>query len=239
MEIISITLLSVVASAVGTITGFGISTIMTPVLLHFLPLPETLLLVGIVHWFNDIWELLLFREGIRWRLLLAFGAPGIIASFIGASISLNVPKEILSRTLGGFLIIYVLFILANPHFRLPQRTSVAAVGGASYGFSAGIFGIGGAVRSLFLSTFDLPKSIYIATGGAIALAIDSTRIATYVVGGTKLEFTILSGLLVFISASLLGSVIGKKIVERIPQQKFRVVIAIFLFLAGLDLIMSS
>ena len=151
------------SDGIGAMTGFGIATIMTPVLLLFLPLPETLLLVGIIHVFGSLWQVLLFREGIMWRLLLAFGAPGIITSFIGASISLDVPKEILSRALGGFLIIYVLFILVNPRFRLQQRTLTASAGGASYGFLAGIFGIGGAVRGMFLSAFDLPKAVYIAT----------------------------------------------------------------------------
>lgn len=123
--------------------------------------------------FGSLWQVLLFHEGINWRLLLAFGAPGIITSFIGASISLDVPKDVLSRALGGFLIIYVLFILVNPRFRLQQRTFIASAGGASYGFLAGIFGIGGAVRGVFLSAFDLQKAVYIATSGAIALVIDS------------------------------------------------------------------
>ena len=100
MEIVYIALLSILGSGIGAMTGFGIATIMTPVLLLFLPLPETLLLVGIIHVFGSLWQVLLFREGVRWRLLIAFGAPGIITSFVGASISLDVPKEILSRALG-------------------------------------------------------------------------------------------------------------------------------------------
>src|SRR5271157_3811666 len=126
MQIVYIALLSILGSGIGAMTGFGIATIMTPVLLLFLPLAETLLLVGIIHVFGSLWQLLLFRQGIKWRLLLAFGAPGIITSFIGASISLNVPKEVLSRALGGFLIIYVLLILVNPRLRLQQRTLTAS-----------------------------------------------------------------------------------------------------------------
>ena len=100
MQIVYIALLSILGSGIGAMTGFGIATIMTPVLLLFLPLPETLLLVGIIHVFGSLWQVLLFREGIMWWLLIAFGAPGIITSFVGASISLDVPKEILSRALG-------------------------------------------------------------------------------------------------------------------------------------------
>src|SRR5512136_1799330 len=64
-EIVYIALLTLAASIIGTLAGFGISTIMVPILLSIFSLPQTLLLTGIIHWFNDIWKMLLFREGIR------------------------------------------------------------------------------------------------------------------------------------------------------------------------------
>ncbi len=236
-EIVYIALLTMLASIIGTLAGFGISTIMVPVLLAILPLPQTLLLVGIIHWFNDIWKMLLFREGIRWRLLLAFGLPGIFTSFIGSSLSLRIPWEILSRALGVFLIAYVLFIIFNQAFKLSQRLSVAASSGALTGFFAGIFGVGGEINAMTLSAFNLEKAVYIATAGAIAFMIDSTRIATYIEGGTRLDPAILSGLLIFIPASLIGAMIGKKGVEKISQEKFRNVVAVFIFLFGLKLVL--
>ena len=236
-EIVYIALLTLLASLIGTLAGFGISTIMVPVLLMFLPLPQTLLLVGIIHWFNDIWKLVLFRKGIRWKLFLAFGLPGILTSFIGSSLSLKIPREILSRALGVFLIAYVLFILFNRNFKLSQRLSVAVSGGSLTGFFAGIFGIGGEINAVALSAFNLEKAVYVATAGAISFLIDSTRIVTYIRGGVELEPAILSGFLVFIPISLIGAVIGKRGIEKIPQEKFRNFVAIFIFLFGLKLIL--
>ncbi len=40
---------------------------------------------------------------------------------------------------------------------------------------------------------------------------------------------------IFIPASLMGSVLGKKVVERVPQDRFRFFIAGFIILAGLKL----
>jgi uncharacterized membrane protein YfcA len=235
-EIVYITLLTLIASVIGTLAGFGISTIMVPVLLLILPLPQTLLLVGIIHWFNDIWKLLLFREGIRWKLFLAFALPGIITSFIGSSLSLKIPWEILSRALGVFLVAYILFIIFNRAFKLSQKSSVAISGGALTGFFAGIFGIGGEINAVALSAFNLDKAIYFATAGAISFVIDLIRIVTYIKGGTGLEPSILSGFLIFIPASLIGAMIGKRGVERIPQEKFRNFVAVFIFLFGLKLV---
>jgi uncharacterized protein len=236
-EIIYIALLTMLASIIGTLAGFGISTIMVPVLLSIFPLPQTLLLTGMIHWFNDIWKMLLFREGIRWKLLLAFGLPGIIASFLGSSLSLRISWEILSRALGVFLIAYVLFIIFNKNFKLSQRLSVAVSCGSLTGFFAGIFGIGGEINAVALTAFNLEKAVYIATAGAISFLIDSTRIVTYINGGFGLEPAIISGFLIFVPASFVGVMIGKRLVEKIPQDKFRNVVSIFIFLFGLKLVL--
>lgn len=154
MTIVYITLLTIVAGGIGTLTGFGTSTIMVPVLLLFLPLPQTLLLVGIVHWFGDVWKILLFKSGLNWKLILAFGLAGIAASYLGAQVVFAAPERLLSRILGGFLLAYVLFLLFKPAFKISGRTATAITGGALSGFLAGIFGVGGAVRSAFLTVFD-------------------------------------------------------------------------------------
>jgi uncharacterized membrane protein YfcA len=46
------------------------------------------------------------------------------------------------------------------------------------------------------------------------------------------------GLLVFVPVSFLGAYMAKKIVDKIPQEKFRRVMAVFLFAAGLKLILA-
>ena len=236
-EIIYIALLTLLASTIGTLAGFGISAIMVPVLLIIFPLPQTLLLVGVIHWFNDVWKIILFREGISWKLFLAFGLPGILTSFIGSSLSLRISRELLSRALGVFLIAYVLFIIFNRTFKLSQKLSVAISGGALTGFFAGIFGIGGEINAVALSTFNLKKAVYVATAGAISFMIDSARIATYIRGGIGLEPAILAGFLIFIPLSLIGAIIGKRGVEKIPQEKFRNFVAVFIFLFGLKLVL--
>ncbi len=135
-----------------------------------------------------------------------------------------------------FLIVYVVFLLTKSAFKIRQSPATAAIGGALSGFSAGIFGMGGAIRALFLSAFDLPKAVYLATAGAIAIAIDTPRLATYVWQGARLEPLLLWGTLLFVPASFLGANLGKSLVNRIPERHFRKVIAAFLFIIGLKLL---
>ncbi len=237
MEIIYIAFLVILASGVGTLTGFGTSTIMVPILLFFLPHPQTLLLVGIIHWLGDIWKILLFKKGLNWKLILTFGIPGIAATYLGANLIFSISEKLLSQILGIFLIAYVVFLFLKPGFKLSKSSLSAASGGALSGFFAGIFGVGGAIRGLFLSAFDLPKSVYIATAGTIAFFIDITRISTYLINNVVLEKKFLWGFILFAPASFLGAKLAKKIVGFIPQKNFRMMVAIFLFLIGLKFLL--
>lgn len=236
-ELLLIMLLTIAASFVGTVSGFGISTVMIPVLFFFFPYAETLLLAGVLHWFNDIWKISLFREGIKWRLIVAFGVPAIIASYLGATLVFNAPQMLLLRTLGGFFILYAVFLMFRKRFKIPTSSAAALVGGASSGFFAGIFGLGGAIRSAFLAAYDLKKSVYVSTIGAIALVTDTVRLVTYHTQGARLSFTLLVGLILFIPASLYGAKLAKLALDRVPQKQFRLVIAVFLFLAGLKFLL--
>lgn len=237
MEIPLLLVVVLIASGVGTLTGFGTSTIMVPILLLFYPLPQTLLFVGIIHWFGDIWKMLLFRRGFQWKLILSFALPGILAAWLGASLVFDVSSELLSRILGVFLILYVVYLFVKSSFQIKPTLPAAACGGALSGFLAGIFGIGGAVRGMFLTAFNLPKEVYIATAGAIALVIDTTRLTTYVSKGTRLEDLLLWGLLLFVPASFVGAKIAKGIVDKIPQEHFRKVVAAFLLAAAIKLLL--
>ena len=98
--------------------------------------------------------------------------------------------------------------------------------------------MGGAIRSVFLSAFDLPKAVYISTAGATAFLIDSVRIITYVARDISLEKPLWWGMALFIPASFLGAFIARRIAHHIPEKKFRLVIAVFLFLAALNLLIG-
>jgi uncharacterized membrane protein YfcA len=237
MEIPLILGVVIIASSIGTMTGFGTSTIMVPIMLLFYPVPQTLFFVGIIHFFGNVWKLLLFRKGVRWRLILSFGVPGIAATYLGASLVFDIPAVVLSRILGTFLIIYVVYLFAKSSFKVKPNLVFGACGGALSGFLAGVFGIGGAVRGLFLTAFDLPKAVYIATAGSIALFIDATRLTRYFSKGARLPDMLLYGLPLFIPASFLGAAIAKRVVDKIPQEHFRKIVAVFLLMVGLKLLL--
>lgn len=234
MEILFFTIVTFLAGILGTITGFGISTVMVPVVLLFLPLPETLLLVGVIHWFGDIWKMYFFKHGFDAKLLFFFAVPGIIMAYVGARMALTLPEVLLSRFVGLLLVTYVVYLFFKPDFKLKANMLTAGVGGAGSGFLGGISGVGGgALRAVVLTAFNLPKSAYIFISGLTGLVIDASRISTYFFGGTRIESKLTLGLILFIPASFLGAYVAKKVVKAIPQKSFRTIISVFLLLIGL------
>lgn len=237
MNIVSILFLALVAGIVGTVTGFGSSMIMVPLLAMFLPAQEAIFLVAILHWVDDVWKILLFRQGFNLRLIVLFGLPGLIMTYPGALLMVQTDNSVLLRVLGFFCVIYALFIGMLPSYTVQASASSACIGGMLSGFFAGFFGVGGAVRSIFLLAFDLSKAVYIATSGAIGLMVDATRITTYMTQGKIIpdNFGLLFGM--FLPISFGGALVAKYIVDQIPQDKFRGVVALCLFFVGLKLIL--
>lgn len=232
VEVLTILILTLVASSVGTTTGFGTSTILVPFLSLRYPFPETLLFAGVIHWFGDLWKMLFFKQGVRWKLVLLFAIPGVATAFLAARLPVAIPESWMQRSLGGFLIAYVIYLLQESKWEVKQTSANAILGGGLSGFFAGLFGVGGAVRGAFLSSFNLEKAVYIFTSGAIAFTIDSARIAGYVTSGIRLRNLNLQLLTGSVVVSLAGAYLAKRMVDRIPQNKFRALIAAALLLVG-------
>jgi len=239
MDMILLGLLTLVAAAIGTATGFGTSTVMIPVMALFVPIPVALLFVGIIHLCGDIWKVLLFKRGLDWKLILGFGLSGIAASYLGASLSLHAEVLPLKKILGSFLILYVLYLFLKREWALPKTHATAVCGGLLSGLFAGFFGVGGAVRGAFLLAFDLPKAVYICTSGLIALFIDVTRVSRYIWGGTRLEQELLFALILSIPVSFAGAYVAKRFLDKLPQKFFRIFVGVFLGLVGVKLLIQA
>jgi uncharacterized membrane protein YfcA len=106
------------------------------------------------------------------------------------------------------------------------------IGGSLSGFFAGLIGTGGALRGAFLTSFNLEKSVYISTAAAVSLAVDVTRIPVYF-GSGFLESQFYYYIPILFIIAILGSFTGNKIVNKIPQSKFRKFVLLTIALVSL------
>lgn len=219
------------AAMFSVISGFGFSTISLIFLTIFVPFKQALALVGFLHIFISLFKIFAFKGAFK-PLSYYFLVGGVVMSFIGALIAGLLPVIYLQKTLACFLIAQFVLFMYKPQIRVRYTQGTALFSGALSGFLAGLIGMGGAVRSYFLSLFDLPKEVYIATGGLIALVIDVTRVGVYVYASfldLKEMFVLIAFALPFLA---LGLFFGKKIVVTLPQSSFRMFVATALVAYG-------
>ena len=101
-----------------------------------------------------------------------------------------------------------------------------------------MIGTGGALRASFLTGLKMDKEKYIATSAVVALGTDATRIPYYITSGFLLEQYYYLIPFLFVSA-FLGSYVGKKIVTRIDQEKFKKMVLIAIILVSIKFILDG
>lgn len=226
------------AEIIGTIAGFGSSTILLPIALFFFNFQTALVIVSIVHLSGNIGRLLFFKKNINKNLFINFGIPSIILALIGALLVNQLSQSIFKFILGIFLIIFVLLSLLTHKIKLKLNKRNAILGGSLSGFFAGLIGTGGALRGAFLTAFDLKKSTYIATISVISLTVDLTRVPVYLFNNFLPLKLYLFLPLIFIIA-FAGTYIGKKLVFKMNKKLFTTVVLTLIGLAGIKLLIES
>src|SRR5437899_8606411 len=78
MEYFLIALSTFLASILTFYSGFGLGTLLMPVVAIFFPLPLAIGLTALVHLFHNVLKTGLFLKSIAWRVALRFGAPALI-----------------------------------------------------------------------------------------------------------------------------------------------------------------
>jgi uncharacterized membrane protein YfcA len=223
---------------VGTMAGFGSSTIYLPLASYLLDFKTALVLVAIFHFFGNISRIAFFRHALDKKVLLLFGIPSFVLSLIGASLVGELPQTFLKFILGIFLIAVSIMFLLRPKLAFPTNTNSLVLGGGISGFIVGLIGTGGALRASFLTGLKMDKEKYIATAAVIALGTDATRIPSYVSAGFLLEqYYYLVPILFGVAVS--GSYIGKKLVNRIDQNKFKKMVLVAVILVSIKFIIDG
>ncbi len=235
MEVVFL-IVAFLSEAVGTLVGFGSSTLLLPLSLYFFDFRTALVLTAFSHLFGNIGRVGLFKHGFDYHLLIKFGLPSAFFTVIGANLVHLVPQTSLKAALGVFLAIYALISIFKDGIKARPNTTEALLGGSVSGFVAGLIGTGGAVRGAFLSPFRLAKEKYIATAAVIAITSDLVRIPIYINNGFLNSHYMYIPLLLVVA--LLGSYIGKMLIANVPAKAFRKLVFVAIFVIGVKFVMD-
>jgi uncharacterized protein len=229
---------ALISEIIGTMAGFGSSTIFLPLALLFVDFKTAIILVAIFHLFGNLSRIIFFREGFDKRIILQFGVPSIFFSILGALLIGVLPQPILKLVLGIFLITTSVSFLIKPRLKIPANTSTFIAGGSVTGFITALVGTGGALRATLLQGFNIEKIKYIVTAATIALATDATRIPVYISQGFLREQYFIYIPILF-GIALAGSFVGRRIVKMIDQELFRKIVLVATIIVSIKFIIDG
>lgn len=226
-------LLALIAEILGTVGGFGSSVFFIPIAAFFLDFHSVLGITALFHVASNLTKIFMFRKGVDKKLIVYLGIPAVIAVLIGAYFSKIVVSEYLEVGLAVFLICTSLafLIFKNIGFALTIKNSI--IGGVLSGGIAGLIGTGGAIRGLTLTSFKLKPEIFIATSAIIDLGVDSGRGLVYWMNGYMHSHDLYLIPLLII-ASIVGTYIGKQLLTKISEVKFRAIVLVLILITGIS-----
>lgn len=225
-------LLAIVAEILGTVGGFGSSLFFVPMAGYFLDMHTVLGITALYHVMSNTTKIGFFRHGFDKRLIWYIGVPSVIFVILGAWLSKYLPTGRLELILAIFLIALSLIFLINSRLEVKATNRNAVTGGILSGFLAGLVGTGGAIRGIVLSSFKIRKEAFIATSAAIDLAIDASRSVVYSMNG-YVHMHDLYLIPILLVVSIVGTFIGKKLLNHISESQFRRVVLILILLTGI------
>jgi hypothetical protein len=248
MEFI-ISLTSFFASLLTLFSGFGLGTLLMPVVAIFFPISVAIALTALVHLLNNLFKLMHFWGGIHWHTTFVFGIPALFAAILGAwllSLLGTLPSITTYEFFGhiatitpiklciGLLLITFAFIewsSITKQYNISPR--YLPLGGVLSGFFGGLSGHQGAFRSAFLLHTGLDKTQFVATNAAIASIVDITRLTVYGLNVSMLFEKVDPPLVAFAStAAFAGVITGKIFLQKITISSIQRIVAIMLLLLG-------
>lgn len=228
--------LAVVAGAIAAVAGFGIGSLLTPALAVSVGVKVAVTLVALPHLVATAYRLWLLRRDVDRAVLLTFGLASAAGGLVGAVLHGVVSGPALSIVLGALLVVAGLLELTGIGRRLVPGGPVAIGAGGLSGFFGGLVGNQGGIRSAALLRFNLSGPALVATSTATGVLVDLARVPIYVATGFS-DIVANWPLVVMLAAGVVvGTVLGAPVLRRLPQPRFRQLLAVLLIGLGLLLV---
>ncbi len=237
LSIVLFFVIAFIAASVASLTGFGSATMLIPFASLVIELKQAIILVAFFHWFSNTFKLLRLWRATSWRVFLLYGIPSIITAYGGAMLLGRVNVDIISVAFAAFIILFSVYSLVKPTWSLPGKNSLLVFGGSLSGCTAGLIGLGGAIRSMFLISTKIEKEAYIATSAAIAFVTDVTRLSVYV-ANDSLESPYYWYIPPLILVAFTGTRLGVKLLRRLPETAVKRAVLVMLMLVGIRMILG-
>lgn len=233
LAVISLIALSFVTSLMTAALGLGGGILMVAAMASVMPPAALIPVHGLVQLGSNSGRALLFHRFIRRSIVVWFLLGAIVGVTIGAQVAIRLPREVLLIVVGGFVLVTT-WMPSLGRYRIPDRGFTVI--GAVTAFITMFAGATGPFLAPFLSPERLgDRHATIGTFAACMTLKHGLKVTAFAaVGFAYLPWLPLVGLMIV--SGFLGTIIGRQIVTRIPEARFRTAFRILLTVLALRLL---
>ncbi|MEY1638640.1 sulfite exporter TauE/SafE family protein [Tenuifilum osseticum] len=236
-DLILIFLIAFIAATVSGAAGFGGALLLLPVLTGIVGVKAAVPILTIGQIFGNASRIWFGRKDLKWKPILLFLLTAIPLTIFGSFLFTDIDSKNIKIGIGGFLILLVIYRRANVK-KIVLGEKGMLIGGGLTGFLSGLAGSAGPLGAAFFLGLNLTATAYIASEAFTALTMHLTKTIVYnkyaLVGQTELYYGLFIGI-----AMILGSWLGKKIIENLSREKFIILVEILLIISGLQMIITA
>lgn len=225
------------AATLSAVAGFGGGVVLLPVFVLVFGPRDAVAVLTVTQLVSNSSRVWFNRAAVDRRLVGWFAVGAVPAAVVGALLLSSSPVGVLTRFIGVFLLVMVVWRRLRPDAtRIGDRGFVVV--GAASGFGSALVGSVGPLVAPFFLARGLSRGRYIGTEASSAVVMHVTKLVVF---GAVTLLTWRTGLvgLALAPATAAGAWAGTKIVHRLPTDAFVVLVELGLVASGVLLVWSG
>lgn len=229
---------AVLAGATASVVGFGIGSLLTPLLAIRFGTSVAVAAVTVPHIVATAIRCWRMRMHVDWAVLRRFGLLSAAGGLLGALLYTRLGSPTLTRILGALLVLTAGAQLVGLGSRWHPRGPVVTLLGLVSGFFGGVAGNQGGLRAAALTAFRLSPTAFVATATATGLLVDAARTPVYLWNGTRELLQIWPVIATAVAGVVIGTLLGERLLFGLTVARFGRVVAIAVGVLGVWLLLG-
>jgi uncharacterized membrane protein YfcA len=224
-------LTSFLAAAISGAFAIGGGFLMLGVCAAFLPIAAVVPMHSALMLGTSLGRSFFFWRYVHWGITAPFILGCLIGAPAGTRIYVTLPEAVIALVVGAFMLAAVWL---PPFDWKPRLRHPFFIVGVIHSFLSALFSFGGVMQPLMMRT-RLDKMQVVATLAVSLLAMNVFKLGGYAAFGFDFRPY---GLLILLSllAGVAGSGVGRRIVERMPEERFRLAFKLIMTLLAAQLL---
>lgn len=225
-------------SIVGGVAGFGGGLILLPVVAWVVGVRAASPVLTVTMLIGNLSRIWWSRHDLDTRVVTRYLLGAIPATFLGVMLYAGTPNAWLGRIIGAFMIAAIPLRRAMLASRVQVRLAhFPILGGLAGALSAIVVTTGPFVTPFFLA-YGLRRGAFVGTEAVCALGMHLSRSVAFARYALLSWDTVTLGC-VLGSTMFAGAWIGRKLLDRMSDRVFLMIIEVLLFVAGLQFLLFS